>query len=91
MSLAPGSTLGPNAIRAQLGHGGMGVVYAPVLYRDGAGITRVSRERFADLVESGSISQETVVFDNTVTTAGAVRDGRWELPAANSWHGRAFF
>ena len=67
------------------------VNHAPVLYRDGAGIARVSRERFADLVESGSISQETVVFDNTVTTVGAVRDGRWELPAANSWHGRAFF
>ncbi len=67
------------------------VNHAPVLYRNGADIARVSRERFADLVESGSISQETVVFDNTVTTVGAVRDGRWELPAANSWHGRAFF
>ena len=67
------------------------VNHAPVLYRNGADIARVSRERFADLVESGSISQETVVFDNTVTTVGAVRDGRWELPAANSWHGQAFF
>ncbi len=27
MMLAPGSTLGPYAIRAQLGAGGMGVVY----------------------------------------------------------------
>ncbi len=27
MSLAPGSTLGPYAIRAELRHGGMGVVY----------------------------------------------------------------
>ncbi len=67
------------------------VNHAPVLYRDGAGIERVSREQFADLVDSGSISQDTVVFDNTVTTVGAVRDGRWELPAANSWHGRSFF
>ncbi len=28
MTLAPGSTLGPYAIRAQIGSGGMGVVYS---------------------------------------------------------------
>ena len=67
------------------------VNHAPVLYRDGAGIARVSRERFVDMVESGSVTRETVVFDNTLTNVGAVRDGRWELPAADSWHGRAFF
>ncbi|MDP7479420.1 MAG: hypothetical protein QGI10_09145 [Vicinamibacterales bacterium] len=67
------------------------VNHAPVLYRDGAAIARVSRERFADLVESGSVSQQTVVFDNTLTTVGDVRDGRWELPASASWHGQAFF
>ena len=64
---------------------------APVLFRDGSGIARVSREQFTDLIESGSVSVETVVFDNTLTTVGAIRDGRWETPAAASWHGRAFF
>lgn len=63
----------------------------PVLYRDGSAIARVSRERFAALVESGAVTPETVVFDNSLTRVGAVRDGRWELPAAESWHGRAFF
>ena len=64
---------------------------APVLYRDGSAVARVSRERFAALVESGSVNQETVVFDNTLTSVGAVRDGSWELPAAGSWHSLAFF
>ena len=67
------------------------VNHAPVLYRDGDGIARVAREEFAYLAESGGVSSATVVFDNTLTTVGAVRDGRWELPARDSWHGRAFF
>ena len=67
------------------------VNHAPVLYRDEAGIARVSRERFADLVESGAIGPRTVVFDNTLTKVEQVRAGRWELPAGESWHGVAFF
>lgn len=67
------------------------VNHAPVLYRAGAGIARVSRERFADLAESGAVSPGTVVFDNTLTRVEQVRAGRWELPAAESWHGGAFF
>lgn len=67
------------------------VNHAPVLYRDAAGIARVSRERFADLAESGEVSSRTVVFDNTLTKVAQVREGRWELPAGESWHGAAFF
>ncbi len=67
------------------------VNHAPVLYRAAAGIARVSRERFADLAESGEVSSRTVVFDNTLTKVEQVREGRWELPAGESWHGAAFF
>ena len=67
------------------------VNHSPVLYRDGSGISRVSRERFTDLVGAGKVDKETVVFDNTVATVGSVREGRWELPAIESWHGAAFF
>ena len=67
------------------------VNHAPVLYRDESGIARVSRERFADLAESGAVSPRTVVFDNSLTKVEQVRAGRWELPAGESWHGVAFF
>ena len=67
------------------------VNHSPVLYRLGDGISRVSRERFTSLVEAGEVAKETVVFDNTVTSVSAVRDGRWELRAVDSWHGAAFF
>jgi hypothetical protein len=63
----------------------------PVTYRDGDRITRVPRGRFAQLADAGTVGPDTTVFDNTVTTVGAVRSGKWETPARNSWHGRAFF
>jgi len=66
------------------------VNHAPVLYRDDAGIARVSRERFAELIEAGSVGQDTVVFDNTLSRVGATREGRWELRAADSWHKALF-
>jgi hypothetical protein len=64
---------------------------APVLYHEGDRIARVSRDRFAELAEAGSVSLDTRVFDNTVTSVGDVRAGRWEVRAGDAWHGRAFF
>lgn len=63
----------------------------PVLYRSEAGIERVSRGAFTKLADAGTATPETVVFNNTVPDLGAVRAGRWETPARESWHGRAFF
>jgi hypothetical protein len=64
---------------------------APVLFRVGERIERVPRERFAELAAKGEVGLDTVVFDNTVERVGDVRDGRWEVRAADAWHARAFF
>ena len=67
------------------------VEHGPVAYRDGGEIRHVPRHRFAALAASGSVTLDTIVFDNTITRVGDVRSGRWERPAADAWHGRAFF
>ncbi len=64
---------------------------APVLFRRGDQITRLERDEFAALAAQGEVGSETTVFDNTLTSLGDVRDGRWETSAAQSWHGKAFF
>jgi hypothetical protein len=64
---------------------------APVLYRDGEAIARVSREEFAALAAAGRVTLETHVFDNTLGTMGDLQAGRWEVPARDAWHARAFF
>lgn len=56
-----------------------------VTYRDGDDVKRVTRAEFARLARNGMVSGETPVFDNTVSTLGAVRDGRWETEAGRSW------
>ena len=63
----------------------------PVLYREGDAIQRVPRERFAELAASGTVSPSTFVFDNTLTRVGELAAGKWEVKAADAWHGRAFF
>lgn len=64
---------------------------SPVTYRSADRITRVSRAEFSGLAESGAVTPETIVFNNTVATVGDVRGGRWETQAGDSWHGPAFF
>lgn len=66
------------------------VDHGPVLFRDNGGIRRVSRAEFQELAEQGRVTGDTVVFDNTRTSVGALEDGTWETRAAESWHGPAF-
>ncbi len=62
-----------------------------VHWRDAAGQVRSApRAAFREHVRAGEVDAGTTVFDNTVGTVGDLRGGRWELPMAESWHGRAF-
>lgn len=62
---------------------------SPLWYRDAAGAVRaVSRPEFRQLAASGDVGADTVVFDHTVPTVGALREGRWETRAGKSWHAR---
>lgn len=62
-----------------------------VWYRDPEGeIRSASRPEFRALARAGEVGEETVVFDNAVTTVDEVRRGRWEVPMRDSWHAQAF-
>jgi hypothetical protein len=61
----------------------------PVWFRDDQGEIRCeSRDRFKALAREGAVTGNTIVFDNTIETVGALRGGRWERPASESWHAR---
>lgn len=62
-----------------------------VWYRDaGGGVRSASRAEFKSMARQGRVTPASVVFDNSVTELAALRDGRWEGPARDSWHA-AFF
>jgi hypothetical protein len=57
-----------------------------VFYRDASrAIRSVQRDEFAALAAAGAITDDTVVFDPTVATAGEWRS-RFETEAARAWH-----
>jgi len=62
-----------------------------VLYRDADGNVRsVSRADFRRLVSEDRVDASTRVFDPSITTLGALRDGDFEQPAGAAWHARVF-
>lgn len=62
-----------------------------VWYRDPSGeIQALARPDFRQLARNGEVDADTLVFDHTVATLGALRAGEWERRMAEAWHGRAF-
>jgi hypothetical protein len=62
---------------------------AAVWYRGPEGeIRRASRAEFRSEASRGRISEDTVVFDLSITRVVELRQGKWERPARDSWHAR---
>lgn len=58
-----------------------------VLYRDNDGtVVTASRRTFQQRAADGTVTPETPVFDPSLTTLGALREGQFEQPARESWH-----
>lgn len=56
-------------------------------YWDGKSVKTTSSSAFSALYTEGSINDETLMFDNLVNTAGALRKS-WLKPLKSSWHRR---
>jgi hypothetical protein len=65
--------------------------HAPVWYRSADGVHSVSRPEFKTLGAGGQVTRDTHVFDTSLTRVAELRAGKLERPAAETWHGRAFF
>ena len=58
-----------------------------VLYRNDDGtVVATSRRTFQQRADEGSVTADTPVFDPSLTSLGALRDGQFEQPARDSWH-----
>ncbi len=62
-----------------------------VHFLDKGQVNQVPRAEFARLACEGRVTPDTVVFDNTLTRAGDVRSGKWQVAARKSWHQDVFF
>ena len=62
-----------------------------IVYKSGADeIVSISRSGFRTLVEEGSVSSETLVYDTSLHTLGELRRIGLERSAGESWHARVF-
>ncbi|NEU09750.1 ABC transporter ATPase [Flavihumibacter sp. R14] len=58
-------------------------------YRDGEEIRTCNREEFQELLSTGKINGDTIVFNNLVSTIKAL-ETKWQIPMRESWHTNLF-
>ena len=55
-----------------------------VAYKSGEGVKTVHKSKISALLENGEISDETVIFNNRITTK-AEFGNKWQIPLRESW------
>lgn len=60
-----------------------------IAYREGGAIRVVPHDQFTKLLEEGTVSAETIVFNNLIASYPDL-DDKWEVPVKESWHARVF-
>ena len=58
-------------------------------YRDGEEVLSVPRHQFEELLKTGKINTETVVFNNLAQNLAELQT-KWEVPFKDSWHIQLF-
>lgn len=60
-----------------------------VAYRDADGIKAVQRAAFEQLIADGTVTDETIVFNNLIESYPEL-ESHWEVPLRESWHAKVF-
>jgi len=58
-------------------------------YREGNEVLSAPRHQFEELLKSGKINNNTIVFNNLVQDLGQL-ETKWEVPFKDSWHVQLF-
>ena len=58
-------------------------------YRDGEKVLSAPRHEFEELLRSGRVGSDTIVFNNLVPTLADL-ETKWEVPFKESWHPQLF-
>ncbi len=60
-----------------------------IAYRGATGIVIVPRAKFEQLIATGEVTDDTIVFNNMVTSYPEL-ETKWEVPLRESWHVKVF-
>jgi hypothetical protein len=58
-------------------------------YREGEKVLSAPRHQFEELLKTGKIDNNTIVFNNLIHNLGDL-ESKWEVPFKDSWHPQLF-